>query len=148
MPGSVFSTKREMARRAPVFPALTARIGFAGGHEVEGDPHGGVAFRAHRLGRGLVHPDLLAGVVDAYALGPLPTVERGRDALGIADQNGLEAIDSLDGGEGGRDDDGRAVITAHRVERDGNRLHPRGFVPDLVVLACNHLAASIVAVGG
>ena len=63
------------------------------------------------------------------------------------DEDGLEALDPLDGGEGGRYDDGRAVVTAHRVERDGDRLHPGRFVRDLFFLADNHLPASVVAVG-
>ena len=123
-------------------PRTHAGIGFAARYEVEGDPHGRVPFRPQRLGRRLVHLDLLAGVVDAHSFRALPAAELGLDALGVSDENGLEAINPSDGGEGGRHHDGRAVVTAHRVERDGDRLHPGRFVRGLLVLAGNHLPAS------
>ena len=55
MPGSVFSTKREIAISAPVLPALTQACASPALHEVDRDAHRGVLLAAQRLRRRLVH---------------------------------------------------------------------------------------------
>ena len=65
MPGSVFSTKREIAISAPVLPALTHACRGALLDEIDRDAHRRVLLAAQRRRGRLVHLDHFGRVLDA-----------------------------------------------------------------------------------
>ena len=101
---------------APVWPAVTTRVGLAALHEVGRDEDRRVLLLAERHRRVLVHPDDLGGVDDR---------DVGRELAGdradrrlVADED--HPVLGVGAGviEGAGDDLGRAVVAAHRVDRD------------------------------
>ena len=61
MPGSVLSTKREIAISAPVLPARDARLRGPSLTRLIGDAHRRVLLVSQRIGGRLVHLDHFAG---------------------------------------------------------------------------------------
>ena len=95
------------------------RVGAAALHEVAGHEDGGVLLLAERLRRMLVHLDDLGGRLDRD-VGGQPGAGDGRDPLRDPHQDHLVAgvVGRVE--ERTRDDLGRGMVAAHRVDGEAN----------------------------